>query len=114
MKKTPDPVRIGVGADISQPLSFFGQDRPFRLISMDCRGHGQTVPLGNRHFLKFNSFSNDIANLLDLNLPKVVMGGISMGAGIALNFALRYPDRTRAMSMVRCSPEKFLARDSPR
>ncbi len=59
---------------------------------MDCRGHGRTVPLGNRHFLRFNSFSNDIINLLDhLNLPKVVMGGISMGAGIALNFAVRYP-----------------------
>jgi pimeloyl-ACP methyl ester carboxylesterase len=94
----------GLGADISQPLSFFGEDRSFRLISMDCRGHGKTVPLGNRHFLKFNSFSNDIVNLLDhLNLPKVVMGGISMGAGIALNFALRYPDRTKALILSRVS-----------
>lgn len=94
----------GLGADISQPMSFFGRDRPFRLISMDCRGHGRTVPLGNRHFLRFNSFSNDIINLLDhLNLPKVVVGGISMGAGIALNFAVRYPDRTRALILSRAS-----------
>jgi pimeloyl-ACP methyl ester carboxylesterase len=33
----------GLGADISPPLSFFGEDRPFRLISMDCRGHGKTA-----------------------------------------------------------------------
>ena len=31
------------------------------------------------------------------------MGGISMGAGIALNFAVRYPDRTRALILSRAS-----------
>ncbi len=102
--RLPFVFQHGLGADISQPLSFFGGDRPFRLISMDCRGHGRTVPLGNRHFLRFNSFSDDIINLLDhLNLPKVVMGGISMGAGIALNLAVRYPDRTRALILSRAS-----------
>src|SRR5271166_5337048 len=102
--RLPFVFQHGLGADISQPMSFFGGDRPFRLISMDCRGHGRTVPLGNRHFLRFNSFSNDIINLLDhLNLPKVVMGGISMGAGITLNFAVRYPDRTRALILSRAS-----------
>jgi pimeloyl-ACP methyl ester carboxylesterase len=102
--RLPFVFQHGLGADISQPMSFFGEDRPFRLISMDCRGHGKTVPLGNRHFLKFDSFSNDIINLLDhLNLAKVVLGGISMGAGIALNFALRYPDRTRALILSRVS-----------
>jgi pimeloyl-ACP methyl ester carboxylesterase len=102
--RLPFVFQHGLGADISQPMSFFSEDRPFRLISMDCRGHGKTVPLGNRHFLKFDSFSDDIVNLLDhLNLPKVVMGGISMGAGIALNFALRYPDRTRALILSRVS-----------
>jgi pimeloyl-ACP methyl ester carboxylesterase len=102
--RLPFVFQHGLGADISQPMSFFREDHPFRLISMDCRGHGKTVPLGNRHFLKFDSFSDDIVNLLDhLNLPKVVMGGISMGAGIALNFALRYPDRTRALILSRVS-----------
>ncbi len=102
--RLPFVFQHGLGADISQPMSFFGEDRPFRLISMDCRGHGKTVPLGDRHFLKFNSFSNDLINLLDhLDLPKVVMGGISMGAGIALNFALRYPDRTEALILSRVS-----------
>jgi pimeloyl-ACP methyl ester carboxylesterase len=75
-----------------------------RLISMDCRGHGKTVPLGDPQFLKFNSLTDDIINLLDyLNLPKVVIGGISMGAGVALNFAVRHPERTRALILSRVS-----------
>ena len=94
----------GLGADISQPMSFFGEGCPFRLISMDCRGHGKTVPLGDPQFLKFNSLTDDIINLLDhLNLPKVVIGGISMGAGVALNFAVRHPERTRALILSRVS-----------
>ena len=77
---------------------------PFRLISLDCRGHGRTRPLGDRQFLKFNSLTDDITNLLDyLNLSKVVIGGISMGAGVALNFAVRHPERTRALILSRAS-----------
>jgi pimeloyl-ACP methyl ester carboxylesterase len=102
--RLPFVFQHGLGADISQPMSFFGEDRPFRLISMDCRGHGRTIPLGDPHFLRFNSLTDDLTNLLDyLNLSKVVMGGISMGAGIALNFAVRYPDRTRALILSRAS-----------
>ena len=94
----------GLGADISQPMSFFGEDCPLRLISMDCRGHGKTVPLGDPQFLKFDSLSDDILDLLNyLNLPKVAIGGISMGAGVALNFAVRHPERTRALILSRVS-----------
>jgi pimeloyl-ACP methyl ester carboxylesterase len=94
----------GLGADIGQPMAFFGEDRPFRLISLDCRGHGRTRPLGDRQFLKFNSLTDDITDLLDyLNLSKVVIGGISMGAGVALNFAVRHPERTRALILSRAS-----------
>jgi pimeloyl-ACP methyl ester carboxylesterase len=102
--RTPFVFQHGLGADINQPRAFFGENRPFRLISLDCRGHGRTVPLGSRQFLRFDSLSDDVINLLDhLNLSKVVIGGISMGAGIALNFAVRHPDRTRALILSRVS-----------
>jgi len=102
--RLPFVFQHGLGADISQPMSFFGEDHPFRLISMDCRGHGKTVPLGDPQFLKFNSLTDDLTNLLDyLNLPKVVIGGISMGAGVALNFAVRHPERTRGLILSRVS-----------
>ena len=48
--RLPFVFQHGLGADISQPMSFFGGDPPFRLISMDCRGHGKTVPLETATF----------------------------------------------------------------
>src|SRR5208282_2857386 len=100
--RTPFVFQHGLGADLSQPMAFFGKDRPFRLISLDCRGHGKTVPLGDRQYLRFNSLTDDITNLLDyLNVSKVMIGGISMGAGVALNFAVRHPERTRALILSR-------------
>lgn len=102
--RIPFVFQHGLGADISQPMAFFGEERPFRLISLDSRGHGKTIPLGDRKFLRFNSLSDDIVNLLDyLNLSKVNIGGISMGAGVALNFAVRHPERTRALILSRAA-----------
>ncbi len=46
--RIPFVFQHGLGADISQPMSFFLKDHPFRLISLDCRGHGKTIPLGDR------------------------------------------------------------------
>jgi pimeloyl-ACP methyl ester carboxylesterase len=102
--RIPFVFQHGLGADISQPLAFFGEDRPLRLISLDSRGHGKTIPLGDRKFLRFNSLSDDIVKLLDyLNLTKVIIGGISMGAGVALNFAVRHPERTLALILSRAA-----------
>ena len=102
--RIPFVFQHGLGADINQPMSFFTEERPFRLISLDCRGHGRTVPLGDRQSLRFDSFSDDIIELLDhLGLSKVVIGGISMGAGVALNFAVRHPDRVLGLILSRAS-----------
>jgi pimeloyl-ACP methyl ester carboxylesterase len=102
--RIPFVFQHGLGADVYQPMSFFPEEHPFRLICLDCRGHGKTVPLGDRQSLGFDSFSDDVINLLDhLRLPKVVIGGISMGAGVALNFVLRYPDRSLGLILSRPS-----------
>jgi pimeloyl-ACP methyl ester carboxylesterase len=67
-------------------------------------GTSKTVPLGNKRLLRFDSFSDDVIDLLDhLGLSKVVIGGISMGAGVALNFAQRYPDRALGLTLSRPS-----------
>jgi pimeloyl-ACP methyl ester carboxylesterase len=102
--RIPFVFQHGLGADVNQPISFFPEGCPFRLISLDCRGHGKTVPLGDRQSLRFCSFSDDIIKLLDhLGLSKVVIGGISMGAGVALNFVLRHPDRALGLILSRAS-----------
>ena len=40
------------------------------------------------------SFADDLLALMDhLQIEKAIVGGVSMGAAVALNFALRYPQR---------------------
>lgn len=91
---TPFIFQHGLGGDVNQP---FGLLRPlpgFRLLAFDCRGHGETRPVGALAKMNLASFADDVCMLMDhLGLPQAIVGGISMGAAVALNFALRFPDR---------------------
>jgi pimeloyl-ACP methyl ester carboxylesterase len=92
----------GLGGDVHQTQDIFSPPLPFRLLTLDCRGHGETRPVGDPASLSFSSFADDLIALLDtLHLQQAIVGGISMGAGVALNFALRYPQRVRALVLVR-------------
>ncbi|HEY6410124.1 MAG TPA: alpha/beta hydrolase [Ktedonobacteraceae bacterium] len=92
----------GLGGDVHQTQDLFVPPLPFRLLTLDCRGHGETRPVGDPASLSFNSFADDLIAFLDtLHLQQVVIGGISMGAGVALNIALRYPQRVQALVLVR-------------
>jgi pimeloyl-ACP methyl ester carboxylesterase len=93
----------GLGGDVNQPAGLFRPPTGIRLIAFDCRAHGETRPLGDPGKLNFNSFADDLLALLDhLNVERAVIGGISMGAGVALNFTLRYP--ARAIGLVLSRP----------
>lgn len=105
----------GLGGDAYQPLSFFKSDLhenpPFRMIALDCRAHGKTHPMGPEDSLSFSCFADDVVALMDfLHMTQAVVGGISMGAGIALNLALRYPQRVRGLVLSRPA---WLDRPSP-
>jgi pimeloyl-ACP methyl ester carboxylesterase len=92
----------GLGGDVSQPAGVFPPPSGIRLLSLDCRGHGGTRPLGPADKLSFSSFADDLAALMDhLGLQCAVVGGISMGAGVALNLASRYPQRVAGMVLSR-------------
>ncbi len=92
----------GLGSDVAQPFALFAPPSGVRLLSFDCRGHGETRPLGEADKLTFDAFADDLIALLNgLGVPAAVVGGISMGAGVALNAAVRYPDRVRALVLVR-------------
>lgn len=93
----------GLGADSTQPFSFFtGGHRGIRLLAMDCRAHGQTRPLGAEDKINISALADDVVAFMDLRkLENAVVGGISMGAAIALNIALRYPDRVKALVLQR-------------
>ena len=92
----------GLGGDRRQPMELYEYREGVHLIAMDSRGHGKTQPLGDPDLLRFDTFADDAMALLDhLGVNEVVAGGISMGAGIALNLVLRYPRRVRGLLLVR-------------
>lgn len=92
----------GLGGDRRGPLELYAYDPRVRLIALDCRAHGKTQPVGDVNKLRFDTFADDIIALLNyLQIEHFVAGGISMGAGVALNLALRYPERVLGLLLVR-------------
>ena len=93
----------GLGGDVNQPFGLFRPPSGFRLIAFDCRAHGQTVPLGDESKISIAAFADDLAALLGhLSIPSAVVGGISMGAAVALDFTLRF--RNRVLGLVLSRP----------
>jgi len=68
----------------------------WRIVVADLRGYGQsTVVPGTT---SFETFAHDIAGLLDhLGLHRVVLGGLSMGGQIVMEFYRLFPHRVRAL-----------------
>jgi pimeloyl-ACP methyl ester carboxylesterase len=73
----------------------------YRVIRYDMRGYGKSEPVEGEF-----SHLEDLAALLDhlrLSDPLILMG-CSMGGGLAMDFALTYPDRVKALIMVDAGP----------
>ena len=72
--------------------------RRCRVVTYDVRGHGiSEAPADPARYSQPTSVA-DLAALLDhLRLRRALVGGLSMGGNIALNFALAHPGRVRAL-----------------
>ncbi|MET4921588.1 alpha/beta fold hydrolase [Streptomyces sp. PSRA5] len=67
-----------------------------RVIAADLRGYGGSTVIPGRTTL--TTFAWDIAALLDrLGVERVVLGGLSMGGQIVLEFYRLFPERVRAL-----------------
>jgi pimeloyl-ACP methyl ester carboxylesterase len=109
---TPFVFQHGLGGDVHQPAGLFRPPKGIRLLCFDARAHGQTQPLGDPCALTFDVFGEDLVALLDyLGLERAVIGGISLGAGVALNVAVRYPRRVAGLMLSRPA---WLASPMPR
>src|SRR5262245_58925857 len=92
----------GLGGDATAVSGLLGTLSGVRLIALDARGHGETKPLGDIKKLRFDLFADDLIALMDqLGIASAVIGGTSMGAGVALNCALRHPKRVAALILQR-------------
>jgi pimeloyl-ACP methyl ester carboxylesterase len=92
----------GLGADVTQPFGLFRPPGGIYLIGMDCRAHGRTRPVGPSENITLANFADDLLSLMDhLHIEKAVIGGVSMGAAVALNFACRHPQRLLGLVLQR-------------
>ena len=92
----------GLGGDVNQPFGIYRSLAGVRLIAFDMRGHGETRPPGDINKLTIATLADDLIGLIDrLAIEKAIVGGISRGAAVAVNVALRYPERVLGLVLVR-------------
>jgi pimeloyl-ACP methyl ester carboxylesterase len=75
--------------------------RDYQAVRYDLRGYGKSEPVAG----EFCHMDDLVAvlNALDLHEPLIMMG-CSMGGGLAMDFALTYPSRVKALIMVGSAP----------
>ncbi|HEY2663956.1 MAG TPA: alpha/beta hydrolase [Candidatus Binataceae bacterium] len=68
-------------------------------VAFDFPGHGRSA--GVEGLRSVGDYADFLAALLDtLRIPSAVIAGRSMGGAIAMDFALRYPQRTQALVLI--------------
>lgn len=79
-----------------------------RLITPDLRGYGESTVVPGKTLL--DDFAGDMAGLLDhLGIDRAVVGGLSMGGQIVLEFYRRFPDRALGLILA----DTFAQADGP-
>lgn len=92
----------GLGGNLNQPLGLLDQVPGLQIISLDFRGHGQTLTDCSPAQVSMKVFAEDAIALLDfLEIEEAIIGGISLGAAIALKMALLQPSRFSGMVLIR-------------
>lgn len=91
----------GLSANTTQVSDLFKGFEGLKIHTIDCPGHGGS-PLNENTTPSFDYYADEVIGYMDNHsLKKAVFGGISMGSGISLNIALRYPERVEALILVR-------------
>lgn len=76
----------------------------FRVVRLDTRGHGRTVPEGGDWTVE--DFADDVVGLLDhLDIERAHLAGISLGGAIAMTAALRRPERVGRLVLMSTAPK---------
>jgi len=96
----------GLGAGRAQTTSALTSLRDTMLIAPDMLGHGDSISEDSASgtVMSFDQCADDVIAILDhLGIQRSNIGGLSMGSGIALNIALRYPERVSKLILLRPS-----------
>ena len=70
----------------------------YKVIIHDTRGHGlSSAPRGEK-FFSWDILADDLKQLMEhLEIDLAIIGGVSMGGGVAHTFALKYPQKVKAL-----------------
>jgi pimeloyl-ACP methyl ester carboxylesterase len=91
----------GLTANLKQAVTLLQDMNDIQLLSIDCPGHGESR-LSPGYQPSFINYADELIRFLDRQgVQKAVFGGISMGSGISVNIALRYPERVSGLVLVR-------------
>jgi pimeloyl-ACP methyl ester carboxylesterase len=105
MRERPTIVMLhGNSADHSPFKEGFGAFTEFaQVVYYDHRGNGRSED-GDPDRWKLDQWADDLVALCDvLGIDRPVLFGVSFGGNIALNYAIRYPDRPRKLVVVSCA-----------
>ena len=89
----------GLCGDAAQPAAVFPEGA--RLVVLECRGHGDS-PAGAVENFSIATFADDMLAAMSMLSDKpVIVGGISMGAAIAMRIACLAPQRVAGLVIAR-------------
>jgi pimeloyl-ACP methyl ester carboxylesterase len=81
-----------------EPLAPWLAKRGNRVVCVDLLGHGDSDQPEDLRLYSMPLFARQVIALLDhLELEKAVVGGTSLGSNVALELAVRHPDRVEGL-----------------
>ncbi len=81
-----------------EPLGPALAERGNRVICIDLLGHGRSDQPGDLRLYSMPLFAEQVVALLDrLGLEQAAIGGTSLGANVALELAVRHPERVKGL-----------------
>ncbi len=70
-----------------------------KVIAVEMQGHGRTADI--KRDLTYENLADDIGGLLDyLKIPNADVMGYSLGAGVAMQIAIRHPEKVRKVVVI--------------
>jgi pimeloyl-ACP methyl ester carboxylesterase len=83
---------------MQQPLARALAADGLHVVTIDLLGHGRSDRPADPLVYSMTSFADQVLALLDhLGVDRAVVGGLSLGANVSLEFAVNFPDRVRGL-----------------
>jgi pimeloyl-ACP methyl ester carboxylesterase len=83
---------------MQQPLARVLAAEGLHVVTLDLLGHGRSDRPADPLVYSMSAFADQVAALLDhLGAEKAVIGGVSLGANVSLEFAATWPERVQGL-----------------